>query len=114
AVGDGHPMGVAGQIGEYRCWSSQGTLGIDHPFDFAQRCKPSSESTRLSERDVLAEELQLAATMSLIEFFEEATTEQPREHPYREKEAGLAGDPALAVGRESSSGNDAMDMRMMG
>src|SRR5215472_11372166 len=93
AVGDGHAMGVAGQIGEHRCWPGKRTLGIDHPFDFAQRCEPFGESARISERGVLSEELQLAATMSLIEFFEEATTEQPREHPYREEEPGLAGDP---------------------
>ena len=37
AVGDGHAMGVAGQIGEHRLGPGEGALGIDHPVDLAQR-----------------------------------------------------------------------------
>ena len=48
-----------------------------------------------------------------IEFFEEAAAEQPREHPHRQEEARLAGDPALAVGGEATARNDAVHMRMV-
>ena len=62
---------------------------------------------------VLSEELQPAAAMSLTELFEEAAAEQAREHPHRQEEARLAGDPARAVGGEATAGNDAVHMRMM-
>ena len=51
--------------------------------------------------------------MSLVEFFEEATAEQAREHAHRQEEARLAGDPARTVGGEATAGNDAMHMRMV-
>ena len=41
------------------------------------------------------------ARCAWLEFFEEAAAEQPREHPHRQEEARLAGDPALAVGRRA-------------
>ena len=62
---------------------------------------------------MLAEELQLPATMRLLQFFEEAAAEQPRQHAHRQEEARLAGDPALAVGRKPAAGHDAVHMRMM-
>ena len=37
AVGDGHAVGVARQIGEHRLRSGEGALGIDHPVDLLQR-----------------------------------------------------------------------------
>lgn len=37
AVGDGHAMRVARQIGEDDLGSGAGALGIDHPVDGAQR-----------------------------------------------------------------------------
>jgi hypothetical protein len=41
AVGDGDPMGVAGQIGEHRVGSCKRPLGIDHPCD---RKSPGKEN----------------------------------------------------------------------
>jgi hypothetical protein len=35
AVGDGDAVGVAGQVGEHRLGSGEGTLGVDYPLDFA-------------------------------------------------------------------------------
>ncbi len=37
AVGDGDAVGVAGEIGEHGLGSGEGTLGVDHPVDLAQR-----------------------------------------------------------------------------
>ena len=47
------------------------------------------------------------------EFFEEETTEEPRENPNGQKEAGSAGDPAQTVQREASSRGDHVNVRMM-
>jgi len=32
-VGDGHAMGIAGQILQHALRSAEGRLGVDHPFD---------------------------------------------------------------------------------
>ena len=62
---------------------------------------------------MLAEEAQLAGPVQLLEFFEEAPTEQPREHAHGQEEARPASDPALPVRREPAAGHDAVHMRMM-
>ena len=31
-VGDGHAMGVAAQILEYKFWAAEGSFRIDHPI----------------------------------------------------------------------------------
>ncbi len=46
--------------------------------------------------------------------FEEEAAEQAREHPHRQKEAALAGDPARTVRRQAAAGNDDVDVRMVG
>ena len=35
AVGDGHAVGVAGEVSEYGLGSGEGALGVDHPVDLA-------------------------------------------------------------------------------
>ena len=48
-VRDGDPMGVAGEIGEYRFGAGEGRLGIDHPprvSDAGRRTKVPEERTR--------------------------------------------------------------------
>ena len=48
------------------------------------------------------------------EAFEKQATKEARQHAHRQEEAGLAGDPACAVRRQSAAGNDDVDMGMMG
>jgi hypothetical protein len=62
---------------------------------------------------VLTEEAQLAGAMRLLQFFEKAPPEQPREHADRQEEARPAGHPAFAIGRQAAAGDDAMHVRMM-
>src|SRR6266581_1408545 len=74
-VRDRHAVGIARQVGEHGCRPGKRALGIDDPFARSQWCEPVGESPRVGKRGVLAEELQSAATMSLIELFEETATE---------------------------------------
>jgi hypothetical protein len=62
---------------------------------------------------VLAEELKLAGLVHPQRFFQEATPEQPREHPHRQEEPRPASDPALAIGCKSAARNDAVNVRMV-
>src|SRR5437762_4609225 len=107
-IGDGDAVRVAGKVGEHCRRAGEGPLGVDHPFASAQRREPLYERRDICERRVLAEELQSACAVSLFEFFEEAATEQTRQHAYREKETGPAAHPALAVNGETAAGYDAV------
>ena len=46
--------------------------------------------------------------------FEEEPAEQAGEHPHRQEEATLAGDPVRPVRRQAAAGNDDVDVRMVG
>ena len=107
-------MGVAGQIGEHLLRSCERALGVDDPLALAQRHEPVGKGLGVGQIEVIAEELQLPATMQVLEFFEEAAPEQARQHPHREEEPRLARHPAIGIGREAAAGYDAVHMRMMG
>ena len=97
AVGNRHPMRIARQIRQYRFRSGKRAFGVDHPFALALGRQPLGEVLRVDQLRGVAEELQLAGAMCLVEFFQKASSKQARQHPYRQKEARLAGDPALAI-----------------
>ncbi len=40
AVGDGHPMGIAGEVPEDRGGPCEGALGVDDPLELPQRYQP--------------------------------------------------------------------------
>jgi len=110
-VGDGDPMGVAGEIGEDRGGTGEGPLGIDNPLDLAQRREPPGKSRGIGELGVLAKELQLASGMSCGEVFEEAATEEAGEHPYRQEETRPAVDPPIPVHGDAAPRDDAVNVR---
>ena len=47
------------------------------------------------------------------QFFEEAPSEQPRQHPHRQEEPRPAGDPTLAIGSHPAAGHDAVHVRVV-
>jgi len=114
AVGDGHAMGIARQIGQHRLWTGEGTLGVDHPLALAQRLQPLGEGLRIGELGVFAEAAELAGAMRGAEVLAEQPSEQPREHPHGQEEARPTGHPALTVEGDATAGHDAMQVRMMG
>src|ERR1700677_1047481 len=99
-------MGVALQIGENLLRSCERSLGVDHPLALAHWCEPVGEGIGVGQIEVLAEELELAVAMGVLELFEEAAPEQPREHPDREEEARLARHPAVGIRCEAAAGHD--------
>jgi hypothetical protein len=104
---------IARQVGQHRPGSGERALGVDPPFASTQRCQPLGEGLGIGQRSVLTEELQLPCAMSLHEFFEEATTERPRQHAHRQEETWLATHPRLAVGREPAAWHNTVHVRMM-
>jgi hypothetical protein len=48
-----------------------------------------------------------------VEAFEEQASEQAREHPHGQKEAGPTGNPTIAIRRDAATGDDAMNVGMV-
>jgi hypothetical protein len=63
---------------------------------------------------VVGEEVQPPGLVRGGQSFEEQAAEEAREHPHGQKEAGPAGNPALAVGRKAAARDDDMGVRMVG
>lgn len=112
-IADGDAMRVARQIGKNLGRPGEGTLGVDHPFDFAQGSKVGAERRRIFETDEIVEELEFAGPMQGFETFEEQAAEEPREHPHRQEEARPARNPMLAVRRDAATRHDAVHVGMM-
>ena len=87
AVGDGDPVGVAGEIAQHLLRTAEGALAIDHPLFAVQRPQIRGERLRIDQPGMLAEELQLTGLISGTELVQEQPAEQLREHGYRQEEA---------------------------
>ena len=90
-----------------------GNVPIYSAFDLPQCGKAAFEGGWLGERGLVGEELQAAGIVRGGQPFQEQATEEAREHPDGEKEAGPAGNPALAVWREAAARYDDMGVRMV-
>ena len=113
-VGDRHAVGVAREIGKHGFRPGEGSLGVDDPLGAAQRRERGVESALVGERRQIAEEDQAAGLMQGGEAFEKEAAEQAREDAHGQEEAGLAGGPARPIRRHAATGNDDVDVRMMG
>ena len=109
-VGDGNAMSVAAEIGEHVLRSTERRLGVDHPVDAARRAKQPGKAIGLVEVGEGAAEGQFASLEGLIESLKEQAAEQARQHADRQEEAGAAGHPALTVGGQAATGNDAVQV----
>src|SRR5262249_57655596 len=98
-VGDRDGMGVGSEVGEGLLGTSEGLFGIDDPFSLAQRREVRSELVLILESAEIGEELQLAGSVHGFKTLQEQAPEQAGEHADRKKEAGLAGNPTLAIWR---------------
>ncbi len=114
AVGDGHAVGVAAEIGEHRLGSCEGFLGVDDPLDPAQGFEEGVEGGSVGEARVIAEEGEAALSMELDQPVEKQAPEQPREHAHGEEEVRPARDPLRPVRRQSTTRHDHVHVRVMG
>ena len=106
-------MRVARQVGEHGGGACERALGVDDPFALTQRREPLSKARGIGQLGVIAEELQLATAMRVLQLFEEAPPEQAREHADWQKEPRLARHPAIGIARQPAARHDAVHMRMM-
>ncbi len=113
-VRDRDPVGVSAQIGQHGLGSSEGWLGIDDPFGFAERREPRREGVRVGQFGQIAEESELACAVQSHQPLQKQAPEQSRQHPHAQEEPGLAGDPLGAIRGQAAAGHNHVDVRMVG
>src|SRR6516225_8307238 len=89
-VGDGDPVGIAGEIAKDFLGPAKWALAVDDPFAFAQWRQIGREGFRVGQPGMLTEELQLPGFVSDGELVEEQSPEQSRQHAYRQEEVKSA------------------------
>ena len=92
------PVGIATDVIQHLFGSSERRFGIYHPFRLSHRSQVTGELAVIPEILQSGEELQLAGVESILEMLQKEAAEQARQHAYGQKEPGLAGDPASAIG----------------
>ena len=75
-VGDGDPVGVAGEIAQDFLGSAEWTLAVDDPFAVAQWRQVGRERFRVGQLGMLTEELKLPGFVSDGKLVEEQSPEQ--------------------------------------
>src|SRR5262249_56551198 len=112
-VGDGDAVRVAADVLQHLCRTGERALGVDYPVGGIQWRKVAAERCRLLEMLLRVEEAQLPGVKRLLQVAQEQPAEQPRENPDWKKEAGPAGDPALAVRCNPTTRHQAVQVRMV-
>jgi hypothetical protein len=111
-VGDGHAMGVAGEIAEPMRGTAEGWLGVDDPVVTEQGAQEGAEGLFVFERLENSGESKLVLLESAFQAGDELAAEDATEYVDGQEE-GIAGmDPLLAVGRETSGRDDTVEVRM--
>jgi hypothetical protein len=99
-------VGVAGQILEHLSSAPEGRFGVDDPVFVLESGEDGLPGFGFEAPvDAKASGLGGAAEMS-----EEAGSEASTEDADRKEEASAGGDPARAIGRESTAGDDAVNV----
>src|SRR5208282_564722 len=111
-VGDGHTMGVTAEILEHIVGTAEGWFGVDDPVFSEQWPEPGSEDLGLRERSQIAGEVQLVTLKGGLESGDELAAEHTAEHLDGKKKTRTRTNPAGVIERESTGGNNAVNMGM--
>ena len=112
-IRDGHTMRVAGQGAEYPLRPGQRRLGVDHPLRLLQSREQLAPGSRAAPAVALPLQAQTLLDSGLPQRGQERAPKQPAEDTHGQEEALGTGDPRRAIQRETSRGDQAMDVRMM-
>ena len=96
-VGDGHAMGVAGQILEYVFWSAEGWLGIDDPILPEQLAQKGTKRDGLSQMFEISMEAELLLTEEALQTSHELAAKDAAEYLDRKEEMVFGMNPAQMV-----------------
>jgi hypothetical protein len=98
-VGDCDTMRVPGQIVQDVAWTTEWSLGINHPVLSKERAEEGMERLLIRQRKACAIERELLPAESALETGHKLPAENPAQNSHREKEPRRRSDPPLPVQR---------------
>ena len=111
-VGDGHAMGIAAEILQDICGTTEGPFQVHHPVFSVEWPQPGSENLGLRQKFQVGLEVELTILEGQFERVDEFATKDFCQHFLGQEVFFSGANPAGVIRREAAGGNDAMDMRM--
>jgi hypothetical protein len=105
-VGDGDSVRIARKVAQDLLGAGEGGLAVDDPV---LACGVSKKDVALGRGRT-----EHAGIESLLEFLQKLAPEDPREDSDGEQEFGFGLDPTVTLGAETSAGDDAVEVRVIG
>jgi len=112
-IGDGDPVGVSGEVLEDLLRASERRLGIDNPILRVQLTQPVLPAGFVGESFQLSIEGKPAVVKSLLEVSEQLAAKKAAQDSNGKEEVLLGANPVSTIGRDASTGNYAMKVRVM-
>src|SRR5882672_1777571 len=112
-VGNGHTVGIAGQVLQDVPGVLEGLFGVDHPLAVAQGGKEPLPGLGLGKLPTATRQEQLALAIELLQSCKVQPPKTPREDADGQEEVGTTRHPAGAMSREPAGGQHTMQMRVM-
>jgi hypothetical protein len=112
-VGDGDAVRIASEIVQNMLGTAEGWLGVDDPVLMEELSEKLAKTTWLSKTLEWAVELELVLLEELLESGSELAAEDAAEYADRQQEASGRSNPSGAIGRETASRNNVMDVWMV-
>ena len=108
-------MGVVTEIAEYILRAAKRPFAVSHPFMAKQLADEGVKRLRIRKMLRLALEADSFPIESILESLPELAVKNDPQHFLRQKEAiaRIRTDPALMIERQSTGGNDTVDMGMV-
>ena len=111
-IGNGNAVSKAAQIFENLWRPSEGSLGVDDPFDFFERFDESAKNGGIGQCGDLAGELELLVLKGWFDGLQQEPPEQCGQNLDWKKEFGLTVKPLGVIVIEATASDYAMDVRM--
>jgi hypothetical protein len=112
-IGDGDAVRVTTEIAKNLLRAAKRGFRINDPFMLVELSDKSREALRPVQMLNLASQDQTLLSESIRQSVDEFAPENLLQHAQRQQESGVTGmNPTGVVGRESSVGDDAVDVRM--
>ena len=96
-IGNGHSVGVAGQVMKNMFWPSEGPLGIDHPVMTKEGAQEGAEGFFIGEVSDASRKGELSVTKGALQAGDELTAKHAAEHFHGEEKSVARADPVWAV-----------------
>ncbi len=106
-------MDVAGEVVEQMLGRAERLFGVDVPAFFSQSFEQQAKVPRIGQGSGLAWEDKLLLIEGLLEKVEELALEDHTECCYGEEEVFTGGDPTSLIERQSSLGDEAVEVEVV-